>query len=197
MRPKHLVPFLIKCMDAGLPVLLKGPPGVGKTAMCFQAAEQSGREAIYMEAGTSDATRLEGMPWINPQEGEAKFFAFGELAKASRATKPTLLLIDDLGWAMLSVQNAAAHLIHERRTPSGLQLPDCVTIIATTNERTHKAGVGGFSEPVKSRFNTIVAVEVNADDSCDHIMENYPKYRITEEACLDGVGWIRQGGPDA
>jgi hypothetical protein len=42
------------------------------------------------------------------------------------------------------------HLFH------GNKLPKCVSLIAATNERQHKAGVRGLLEPVKSRMVTII-----------------------------------------
>ena len=166
MRPSHVSTLLIAMIGARLPTLLTGPPGVGKTHLVQQAAEASKADLVYFDCGTSDNTRAEGMPWIDAQSKEADFFPFGDLARLLRAKKPTVGFFDDLGWAALSVQNSYAHLIHERRTPSGRILPDCVSIIAATNRRTDRSGVTGLSEAIKSRFASIVPVEPNLDDLC-------------------------------
>jgi hypothetical protein len=50
------------------------------------------------------------------------------------------------------------------RRVNGDVLPEDVTIIAMTNERTHKAGVTGILEPVKSRFATIVKLVTDLDE---------------------------------
>jgi hypothetical protein len=43
------------------------------------------------------------------------------------------------------------------------KIPDCVTFIAATNGKAHRAGVTGILEPVKSRFVTIINVEADLD----------------------------------
>lgn len=166
MRPSSVLTLLTAMVKAGLPTLLTGAPGVGKTHLVQQATEACKADLVYFDCGTSDNTRAEGMPWIDAQSKEAEFFPFGDLAKLLRAKKPTVGFFDDLGWAALSVQNSYGHLVHERRTPSGKTLPDCVSIVAATNRRTDRAGVSGLSEAIKSRFASIIPVEPNIDDLC-------------------------------
>ena len=166
MRPSDTLKLLVGMIEARLPALLTGAPGIGKTQLTEQATEVCKAELIYTDAGTSDNTRAEGMPWIDVQNKEAEFFPFGDLARALRAKKLTVWFIDDIGWASISVQNSWAHLIHERRTPSGRILPNCVSIIAATNRRTDRSGVSGLSEAIKSRFASIIPIEPNLDDLC-------------------------------
>lgn len=164
MRPAQLRKFLAATINARLPVLITGSPGIGKTQITEQSSEDAEADMLYTDAGTSDPTRVEGMPWPRPEKNEAVFLPFGDLASALRATKPTVWLFDDIGWATVATQNSLAHLIHERRTPSGHRLPDCVSIIATTNKRTDRSGVAGMSQAVISRFASIVELEPNLDD---------------------------------
>lgn len=164
MRPSQIIAFLEKGLPAGIPTLIVGPPGIGKTAITEDVAEMLGWDLIYSDIGTSDSTRVEGMPWINQAEKVAEFFPFGDLNKALKATKPTVWVFDDIGWAPISTQNSVAHLIHERRTPTGERLPDCVVAVGTTNRRTDKSGVAGMSMAVASRFGCILEMEAHIDD---------------------------------
>lgn len=164
MRPRDLSRLLEFTIPAGLPVLIKGAPAIGKTEIVNQATLKAGADLIYTDCGTSDQTRAEGMPWPRPETNEAVFLPFGDLSRALAATKRTVWFYDDLGWASPAVQCSWAHLIHERRTPSGAYLPDCVTIIAATNRRNDRANVSGLLEPIKSRFASIVELEVDLED---------------------------------
>lgn len=164
MRPRDLSTLLAYTIPRSLPVLIKGAPAVGKTQIVQQAALSAHAKLIYTDCATSDQTRAEGMPWPKPESGEAIFLPFGDLGQALIAKEPTVWLFDDLGWASPAVQCSFAHLFHERRTPSGAMLPDCVAIVATTNRRNDRANVSGLLEPIKSRFATIVELEVNLED---------------------------------
>ena len=117
------------------------------------------------------------MPWVFPEQKRAAFFPFGQLADALAAKEPTTWILDDLGWIQsLGDQNAWCHLIYERTTPNGDRLPDGVSIVATTNERQHKAsGVGAFSDPFKTRFDAIYELRPDLDDSCKWFFKHYPE----------------------
>ena len=95
----------------------------------------------------------------------------GDLCEITTASKPTVFFLDDLGQAPASVQAAAMQLILARRI-NGHKVSDSVTFIAATNRREDKAGVQGILEPVKSRFVSILHMEVDLDDWCRWALEN-------------------------
>jgi hypothetical protein len=107
-----------------------------------------------------------GLPWPKAGQDEATFLPFGELARALKATSPTVWFLDDLGQATPAVQASFMQLILARRV-NGHVLPDCVTFIAATNRRTDRAGVSGILEPVKSRFASIVELAPDVDSWCN------------------------------
>jgi hypothetical protein len=165
MTPKQLSAFLSRAIPARLPILITGSPGVGKTSIVEQAAEEAGAEVIVSHPAVSDPTDYKGLPWPAKDSDHATFIPFGELHKAINAKKPTIWFLDDLGQADGSVQKATMHLLLARRV-NDHKIPDCVTFLAATNRRTDKAGVTGILEPVKSRFASIVQLEANLDDWC-------------------------------
>lgn len=165
MRPSELVTFLCAAIPARRPILITGAPGIGKTDIVDEACRRSGAALILSHPAVADPTDVKGLPWLGGDGTSATFLPFGELAQAIKATTPTVWFLDDLGQAPPSVQASFMQLLLARRV-NGHALPDCVTFVAATNRRTDRAGVSGILEPVKSRFASIVNLDVNLDDWC-------------------------------
>ncbi len=160
MQIQQVVEVLKICLPARLPVMLTGKPGIGKTDIVFQAAEALGYDVLLSHPAISDPTTYQGFPWPDKKAMEATFLPFGQLARALKATKPTVWFLDDFGQASPAVQAACMQLFLAREL-NGQKIPDCVTFVVATNGRKHRAGVQGILEPVKSRFASIIEVETN------------------------------------
>ena len=166
MRPTELLTFLSAAIEARLPVLITGAPGVGKSDIIAQACEAASADLILSHPAVADPTDAKGLPWIDKSGESATFLPFGELARAIKADRLTVWFLDDIGQAPPSVQASYMQLLLARRV-NGHALPDCVTFVAATNRRTDRAGVSGILEPVKSRFAAIAELEANLDDWCN------------------------------
>jgi len=196
MSPKQFKDVLLKTVQAGLPVLVKGAPGIGKSDIIMQVAKELKMDIIISHPVVSDPTDFKGLPGI--VEGKAEFLPFGDLRRLIEAKKPTIAFLDDLGQAPAVVQAAAMQLILARRV-NGHKVSDKVVFIAATNRRQDRAGVTGILEPVKSRFATIVELTADAEDWIDWAMKNKmpaeligfihfrPALLNTEEATADIV----------
>lgn len=163
VTPKQLTLTLTAAIADRAPLLVVGAPGVGKSDLIALAAKDAGAELIISHPAVADPTDAKGLPWPVAGASEATFLPFGELARALKATVPTVWFLDDLGQATPAVQASFMQLLLARRV-NGHVLPDCVTFLAATNRRTDRAGVSGILEPVKSRFATIVELEASIDD---------------------------------
>lgn len=163
MRTSNVSIALAGCINAGRPVLLVGEPGVGKTELGKAAAAAAGADIIVSHPVVNDPTDAKGMPWPDPKNQCANFLPFGHLARALRAKKKTVWFLDDLGQATPAVQASFMQLLLERAINDHV-LPDCITFIAATNGREHRAGVQGILSPVKSRFVSIIKVEAFYED---------------------------------
>lgn len=171
VTPTQLADLLSKAIPAGLPILVTGAPGIGKSNIVEQAAAAAGADVILSHPVVSDPTDAKGLPWAEKGAKEATFLPFGEMAQALKATKPTVWFLDDLGQASPAVQASFMQLLLARRV-NGHKLPDCVTFVAATNRRSDRAGVSGILEPVKSRFASIVELVPNLDDWCQWALDN-------------------------
>lgn len=171
MSPTELAKFLGEAIQARLPVLITGAPGIGKSDIVSQAAEAADADIIISHPAVADPTDAKGLPWVGKDAESATFLPFGELAQALKADKPTVWFLDDLGQATAAVQASFMQLLLARRV-NGHKLSDHVTFVAATNRRTDRAGVSGVLEPVKSRFASIVELEPVLDDWCSWALNN-------------------------
>ena len=170
MKPTHLTKLLAISFEHQRKVLVKGPPGCGKSEIVAQAADEAGADLLISHPAVSYPTDYKGMPAILP-DGTAEFLPFGDLNKLIQAVKPTICFFDDIGQAPNSVQAALMQLLQARRV-NGHKISDHVLFCGATNDTKHMAGVAGMLEPVKSRWDTIVELEASVDDWCVWALDN-------------------------
>jgi hypothetical protein len=169
MNAKQLQETLKKAVKAGLPVLVKGAPGIGKSDIIAQVANELKYNLIIFHPVVSDPTDFKGLPGI--VNGKAEFLPFGDLRELIEAKKPTIAFMDDIGQAPAVVQAALMQLILARQV-NGNKISNKVVFIAATNRREDRAGVTGILEPVKSRFATIIELEPTSDEWIEWAFDN-------------------------
>jgi hypothetical protein len=162
MKPSQALKTLRTCLDKRLRVMLAGPPGVGKSDIFAQAAAEAGIDLEIWHPSTWDVVDARGLPYASA-DGRASFLPYGDLRRAMEASKPLAILLDDLGQAPPAVQAALMQLILSNRVGEH-HLPPHVCFYAATNRREDRAAVSALIEPVKSRFHSIISLDVDLDD---------------------------------
>jgi hypothetical protein len=169
MKASKLQALLEQSFKAKRRVLIKGKPGIGKSDIVLAASNAVGADMILMHPSISDPTDFKGMP---AKVGDrAEFLPFGDLCKLIEATKLTVCFQDDIGQAAPAVQAALMQLNLARRV-NGHRISDHVVFVGATNDTAHMAGVSGMIEPLKSRFDAIIELEVSTDDWCNWALDN-------------------------
>lgn len=177
MTPKAFQELLKSALPANRKVCVVGPPGVGKTYSWMQVCADLGYDLIVMCLPLDDPSTIRGYP-RPPSEpnGDAVHCLFDGMARAFRATKPTVLLADDIGQASESTLKAWMRVLQFGEL-DGRQLPEWVRLGAATNDVGHGAGVYGMIEPLKSRFHAIVHVVPDADEVVQYgLAHNWPTW---------------------
>ena len=108
LTPKQLAEFLLGVAPAR-PVFIWGPPGIGKSALVQQFAEEVGLPCVSLLGSQLAPEDLIGVPQI--VDGTSCFCPPRMIARA----EAYCLFLDELNACSHEVQKAFYSLIHERR----------------------------------------------------------------------------------
>lgn len=176
MRIGEYAEFVPDMLQSGAIFLILGPPGIGKNQVPEDWARGQGWDVFVANLPMFDPTFIKGYP--SRVDGIADHVPFGMLAKCLNATKPTLLILDELGAASTETVKAALRLIKEREI-AGKRMPDHVRMLALSNDIGHGMQVMGIVEPAKDRFLSIVNVEPHVEDTITYgLTHEWPGWEL-------------------
>lgn len=165
MRPAQLMTILERefaSTDEGhhTPVMLWGPPGVGKSDMIRETAERHSVPVIDIRLSQMEPSDLRGIPFRNDTAVEWAIPAI--LPNAERHGKKGILFLDEITSAPPSVSAAAYQLILDRRLGE-YEIPDGWAIFAAGNRQGDRGVTYTMPAPLANRFSHF-DVEAHLDD---------------------------------
>ena len=131
----------------GIPVLLWGRPGVGKSSFMEDLATPD-FPVLTLIASIHDPTDFSGLPIL--QEGKVKY-AIPEWVENFGAEGKGILFLDELTTAPPSVQAALLRVVLERKVGFH-NLPEKVRIVSAANPPDLMTGGWELSPPLRNRF---------------------------------------------
>lgn len=142
------------------PVMLWGPPGVGKSQMVAQVAARHGVPVIDIRLSQMEPSDLRGIPF---REGNLVEWAVPAMLPDRERHGPTgILFLDEITSAPPSVSAAAYQLILDRRL-GAYQVPDGWAIFAAGNRQGDRGVTYSMPAPLANRFSHF-EVEPSLDD---------------------------------
>ncbi len=165
MRPSHIAAILDKEFNSTLsgqhtPVMLWGPPGVGKSQIIAQIANKHGVKLIDIRLSQMEPTDLRGIPFRRDDYVEWAVPAM--LPNAARDGDTGILFLDEITSAPPTVSTAAYQLILDRRLGEYV-IPDGWAIFAAGNRQGDRGVTYNMPAPLANRF-THYEVEAHLDD---------------------------------
>lgn len=170
-------------MSANVPVMLWGPPGIGKSSLVHQIAKELNLEVIDLRLAQLEPTDLRGVPMPNRDSMRAEWFLpsfWPEVAKTDTVRTvldkdgnevevevkagngvngPGVIFLDEIEKAPVSVKNASLQLVLDRAIGSYKLPNDWVLVCAGNREED-----GCFSQPLgKALANRMIHMEVEPD----------------------------------
>ena len=146
----------IKSLDITIPVFLWGPPGIGKSALVKQLAQEAGIGFKDVRLTTIDPTDLRGLPYV--YKGKAYWAdptILPQKADEENGIKGDeecgYLLLDEINSAHTTIQAGAYELAFDRRV-GGYALPEGWHIIAAGNREGDRGVTFQMPRPLLNRF---------------------------------------------
>ncbi len=165
MRPAHLLTVIEKEYASATsghhtPVMLWGPPGVGKSMMVMQVADNHDVPLIDIRLSQMEPSDLRGIPFRAEETVEWAVPAM--LPNAKRHGEKGILFLDEITSAPPSVSAAAYQLILDRKLGE-YEVPDGWAIIAAGNRQGDRGVTCSMPAPLSNRFSHY-EVDINLDD---------------------------------
>jgi len=135
-------------LAAGVPVLLWGGPGVGKTSVVEQIAHHHGWHLETVIASICDPTDFKGMP---RDAGDRTVFSPPEWAVRTAEAGGGVVFLDEISTAPPSVQAALLRPVLTG-VVGDLELPAGTRFVAAANPPSHAADGWDLSAPLANRF---------------------------------------------
>ncbi len=134
---------------ANLPVFIWGPPGIGKSSVVKQIADNLELEFIDLRLSLLDPTDLKGIPFFDKENNQAVWAAPNFLPKDKNSKG--VLFLDEINTAAPSVQASAYQLVLDRKV-GDYTLPDGWSIVAAGNRENDRGVTYRMPPPLANRF---------------------------------------------
>lgn len=179
IKPTQLANELRANARANIPTMIWGPPGIGKSQISYQVADQLNAKLFELRANLFDPVDVRGgLKVVEQQDGTYKTrYGVPEDYPDSTYAGNVVLLVDELPNAPKATQNALLQLILDKKIGT-YTLPAGTAIIAAGNRSIDRAAVHEMPTPVKNRF-AHYEIEANIDDWCAWAMQNNISPTIT------------------
>jgi hypothetical protein len=177
MKLSQAMEVLTSAIEAGVPVFLWGPPGIGKTDGLDQVSAATGRPLVTMIASQSDPTDTKGLLHFGKDSTECEWLRPSDLPKEPN----TIWFWDEFNTAPIPVRNSLLNGITKGRVGTH-KLPAGTVIVAAGNRETDGAYVSRLSKPMESRF---LHLEITPD------LDDWTKWATSNNVLPDIVAFVR------
>lgn len=176
MRAIDLSKTIKKMSEDKIPTFIWGAPGVGKSSIVKQIAQDSAIGFIDLRLALMDPTDLKGIPFYDEAQHSALWAPPAFLPKDGEG----ILFLDELNSAAPSVQASAYQLILDRQVGE-YRLPDGWSIIAAGNRESDRGVTYKMPSPLANRF-----VHFELDVS----VEDWKIWAYKMQVCESIIGYI-------
>ena len=173
---------LLKAFKKQRPVFLWGPPGIGKSELVADLAQELGGHMIDLRLGQMEPTDIRGIPFYNKDNGKMDWAEPIDLPSEELAAgyPIVVLFLDEMNAAAPSVQAAAYQLILNRRIGKYF-LPDNVVLVAAGNRESDKGVTYRMPTPLANRF-------IHQEMKCD--FSSWQDWAVNHSIHKDVVGYL-------
>lgn len=147
-RHNETAEALALAVAAGVPTVLWGAPGTGKSSAVRAMAERAGLSCEIVIASIREPSDFAGLPVVSD---DGVRFAPPQWARNLAESGEGILFLDEISTAPPAVQAALLRVVLER-VVGDLALPDDVAVVAAANPPEQAADGWDLSAPLANRF---------------------------------------------
>jgi hypothetical protein len=141
-------------LEANLSVLVRGHPGVGKSALAAELSRALGLELIDIRLAQRDPTDLAGV-WF-PDRDTRTLLAYPPSWARQAAERPCLVFLDEINAAVTRLHQAAAYQIVLEKRLGELRFHPETRVMAAGNLEEDHAIVTSLSSALNNRFSHFI-----------------------------------------
>jgi len=156
--------------DNGDPVMLWGPPGVGKSDIVRQMTERRNEKLIEFRTNIREPVDVRGVPVPDPLTGTTRWFVPDELPQVERDGATGTLFIDEINSGSQQMMAVMFGLILDRRVGDYV-LPPGWRIVAAGNRVIDRAAAQRMPTALRNRF-AHIHVKTDLAAWCDWATRN-------------------------
>ena len=173
---------ILKAFKAKRPLFLWGPPGIGKSEVVQEVADELKGHVIDLRMAQMEPTDIRGIPYFNRDINKMDWAAPVDLPDEDLASQYPIvvLFLDEMNSASPAVQAAGYQLILNRRVGKYV-LPDNVVIVAAGNRDSDKGVTYRMPMPLANRF---LHLEMRAD------FTSWQTWAVNKAIHKDVVGYL-------
>ena len=169
LRPTDLEETLRFHESLAEPIIVLGPPGVGKSEIVRQVSAKADRTVVYLDLSSADPTDVGGIPFPLRLE-DGTLIVERAVFKKFVGDKPMTIFVDETFQGSPAVMNSVAPLFLEKRL-GDFFLPEGTWIVGASNRQQDRAGTSRPPSHLPNRV-TIVETAFHVDDLRMHWIDN-------------------------
>jgi hypothetical protein len=155
---------LVAC-DLQTAAMLWGPPGVGKSSIVAQVAEENNMKLVDLRLSQLAPTDLRGLPVA--KDGRSTWYPPEFLPTGGKG----ILFLDEINMAPPTLQGIAQQLVLDRRV-GNYEIPEGWLVWAAGNRKEDRASVFDMPAPLANRF-LHFEVQIDFDSFRSWAVQNY------------------------
>lgn len=194
MKPSEILQLLELHIEANDPMLIEGPPGIGKTEVVDQATTKAKRELLVTRLADLESVDLTGLPDFDRKRKTTVWYPPDFFPQPGCA--PTVWFFDEWSQGLPPVQNVAGRLLNERRLGSYYKVPDNVYICGAANRAKDRAATNKVPSHVASRF-TRIKMEADLPDWLKWAFATNPKTGQPNVEATEVIAFLKWRGEGA
>jgi hypothetical protein len=165
--------FIALSQVSRVPLLIWGHPGIGKTSVVRQYAEETGQHCEVIIGSLYEPPDIVGNVYLEPSDkyGRIQRHSVPEwlvrILEADEKGRSSIVFFDEISTCMLETQATMLRIVNERMA-AGIKIPDSVTFVAASNFPDSSAGF--YMTPALA--NRFMHIHVDRSTGRDEILKD-------------------------